>query len=393
VKQILIVIILALIMIHTPVNAQTHFDTTEKPIITMEGYDYTKLLFISGYDIISNNVNWFEAGTYSVAYRAKNGSRIVMRKVIVLSAYDFINKGYEYTRIEDKIYQNSSLDKEVLAYVQSNESIVIAYSEYNTMDQDAGSRIAISMIKNGSIEWDITIRQYSYDYITKIIYENNQIVAIGVSYNLQSLQNGWLIILDENGTVIQDISYGGSKRDYFFDIVLFQDSFVVFGKSNSNNGLFVGKRFSGDDYDAIMMVISRQSYTITKLIQFGSTGDDSFEQAVYTGDHFFLMTKTEGLVGDFANGIDNRRSGIVKINLAGTIIRTNWIPLVSQMKFEQLVKIERGQIYTLISMYSPSLQQTVFQLHKVNQDTSITLIDEYVYPSKSHSIKFVQLWS
>jgi hypothetical protein len=380
-------------MMQSPVKAQAYFDAIENPIVTMAGYQDAQILFMPGYDIISNNVNWFEPGNYSVAYRIKNGSKIIMREVVVLSKHDFLNKGYEYTRIDDRLFLNSSLDKEIMSYVQVGQSILIAHSEYNPNNQDDGSNISISMIQEGVIKWDVLLRQNSFDYITKIIYENNQIIAIGVTYHNLFLQNGWLVVLDENGNIIQDLSYGGQKRDFFFDVILLEDSYVIFGKSNSNNGLFVGKKFIGDDYDATMMVINKQSFAITKIIQFGSNGDDSFEQAMFDGQHYYLLTKTAGFIGEFSNGIDSRRTGIIKMNLAGVIIHANWLPTISEIKFEKMIKSERNQIYTLLSMYSPSLQKTIFQLHRVHQDTSITLVDEYLYPSNSHSIKFVQLWT
>lgn len=390
--KIVVCLFVMVCWVSSPVYSSSTDDFTQAPLVVLAGTDYTRLLGVEGYEIVSSNVNWFEPNTYQVLYRIKNGSKTVQREVIVQDKFDFINRGYEYTRIKDQFFPQTNLDKEILSYLVINSNnMIIAYSEYNPVDQDAGSTIAIAWMTNNAVVWETTLRVESYDYVTKIILGNNEIVGVGVHFNEQYHQSGWLFRLDFDGTLLADQTYQGNNRNFFYDVVSFEDSYMVFGKSNSNQGIYVGKKSVGNDYDAMIGVINRTTMNLTNVMMYGSSGDDVFEEAIFCNQFLFLRTSTAGLVGDFADGINQRRSGIVKMNLAGQITRMNFISSISDMRFEALSISDRGTMYGVIGFDNNTTNRRNYQIYSIGQDASFIYMDEYAYSNTSSNIKLVDI--
>lgn len=374
----------------SPVHSSSIDDFTQTPLVVLAGTDYTRLLGLDGYEIVSSNVNWFEPNTYQVLYRIKNGSKTVQREVIVQDKFDFINRGYEYTNIKDQFFPQTNLDKEILSYlVIDSDNMIIAYSEYNPIDQDAGSKIAIAWMRNNTVVWETTLREESYDYVTKITLGNDEIVGVGVTFNEQFNQNGWLFRIGLDGTLLDDQTYQGNHRNFFYDVVAFEDSYVVVGKSNSNQGVYVGKRTIGNDYDAMIGIVNRATMSLTKVMMYGSNGDDVFEEVIFYNQFLYIRTSTVGLTGDFADGINQRRSGIVKMNLAGQIIRMNFVSSISDMRLEALTITDRGTMYGIIGFDNNATNRRNYQIYAVNQDASFTYIDEYAYSNTNANISLV----
>lgn len=374
----------------SPVHSSSIDDFAQTPLVVLAGTDYTRLLGMDGYEIVSSNVNWFEPNTYQVLYRIKNGSKTVQREVIVQDKFDFINRGYEYTNIKDQFFPQTNLDKEILSYlVIDSDNMIIAYSEYNPIDQDAGSKIAIAWMRNNTVVWETTLREESYDYVTKITLGNDEIVGVGVTFNEQFNQNGWLFRIGLDGTLLDDQTYQGNHRNFFYDVVAFEDSYVVVGKSNSNQGVYVGKRTIGNDYDAMIGIVNRATMSLTKVMMYGSNGDDVFEEVIFYNQFLYIRTSTVGLTGDFADGINQRRSGIVKMNLAGQIIRMNFVSSISDMRLEALTITDRGTMYGIIGFDNNATNRRNYQIYAVNQDASFTYIDEYAYSNTNANIRLV----
>ena len=55
----------------SPVHSSSIDDFTQTPLVVLAGTDYTRLLGLDGYEIVSSNVNWFEPNTYQVLYRSE----------------------------------------------------------------------------------------------------------------------------------------------------------------------------------------------------------------------------------------------------------------------------------------------------------------------------------
>lgn len=388
--KVAIGVLLMMCWLSSPVHSSSIDDFAQTPLVVLAGTDYTRLLGMDGYEIVSSNVNWFEPNTYQVLYRIKNGSKTVQREVIVQDKFDFINRGYEYTNIKDQFFPQTNLDKEILSYlVIDSDNMIIAYSEYNPIDQDAGSKIAIAWMRNNTVVWETTLREESYDYVTKITLGNNEIVGVGVTFNEQFNQNGWLFRIGLDGTLLDDQTYQGNHRNFFYDVVAFEDSYVVVGKSNSNQGVFVGKKTIGNDYDAMIGIVNRATMSLTKVMMYGSNGDDVFEEVIFYNQFLYIRTSTVGLTGDFADGISQRRSGIVKMNLAGQIIRMNFVSSISDMRLEALTITDRGTLYGIIGFDNNATNRRNYQIYAVNQDASFTYIDEYAYSNTNANIRLV----
>jgi len=388
-KRGLLLILIFFALLYSPIKAQNNQTYNVKPIITLSGKNYGHLTSIEGYEIISNNVNWFVPGAYSIVYRVSGGVYIVNRKVIVLSKYDFLNGGYHEVTIHDRLYGASSLERIILASHTIDETKAVwVQSVYDSQDQERGSDIVISLYDTNQIIWETTLHKGYGDYIKKIISNGNVIVAVGTTYDEIESQNGWLIELDMNGTITKDIQYGGTKRDYFNDVLIFDQSYVVFGKSNSNDGFFVNKTFQGDDYDGLIMIINRSNFFIDGLYQYGAEGNDEFHQAVFRDNHFYITASSEGFVGILSDGFSYRRRGIVKISLFGFVDNMRWMEYVNELESNKIMIDDFRNIYLIQSIRSSLYQKHLVSIYKVGENLTYELVDSYIYPSELVSMSF-----
>jgi hypothetical protein len=135
----------------------------------------------------------------------------------------------------------STLSKLILASLSLDAvHTVFTYSAYDNADREKGAAIFLAMLEGNAIVWQKTLRQNVYGTISYLASDGQTIVGVGDLYNELSQSDGWLIEADMSGNILSDETYGGSGYDYFRQVVVTEDEFIVSMKTNSTDAEFVG---------------------------------------------------------------------------------------------------------------------------------------------------------
>lgn len=99
---------------------------------------------------------------------------------------------------------------------------------FTNEEGDYDGRI-IRVNSSGSIVWDKIVGANGWNFIHRIVaHPNGGYVCIGESSeSVLSGPDGWLIWIDEDGTIIQNVQYGGQGYDTLNDIQITPDDFIL----------------------------------------------------------------------------------------------------------------------------------------------------------------------
>lgn len=388
IRKLIVAVMMVVLMEMNPINASTVFEEA-KPIVVLVGKNYDSLRHLEGYQIISSNVNWFEPGVYQITYQKIGGAQTMVRNVSVLSHQDFTQKRHWRWDYYPEWHMDSHLERTILcAESFEKNGIVFAWSMYDPVDQERGADLFITLVRGGDVVWETKIRSESQDYLRTIKTDQGGIVGVGTSYGQATNQDGWIVRLSWDGDLIDEAHFRGNRRDFFNDIIVYDTNYVVVGKSNSNQGLFVNKRFPGEDYDGFVLRLDRNSLQPQSIRIYGSNGDDDFENVVYNRFDTIIALSTKGLQGDFADGIHAHRVGVVRIDAIGNVVSQRLSMFTPGLKNERLFLDSRGTVIRIHSFFSPGFQGTLVRIQEVDSNLLHTTIDEYIYPSGSVSMSF-----
>jgi hypothetical protein len=98
---------------------------------------------------------------------------------------------------------------------------------FTNEEGDYDGRI-IRVNSSGSIIWDKIVGAEGWNFIHRIVvHPNGGFLCIGESSeNILTGPDGWLIWIDEDGNVLQNVQYGGEGYDTLNDIQLSSDEFI-----------------------------------------------------------------------------------------------------------------------------------------------------------------------
>ncbi len=138
------------------------------------------------------------------------------------------------------------------------------------------------------------------------------------------LQDGWLIKLDAQGSIIWQRRYGGNNHELGNNVQQLADgSFVFCGQSSSSNtGSFVGLNNSGL-YDEFLIKVTSNGNMVWQKF-YGGTGDDIGYSVRETTDNGFLLagssnsSGTGTLAGIVGNGSTDYY--VIKTDASGNIV-------------------------------------------------------------------------
>ncbi|MDP4198333.1 MAG: T9SS type A sorting domain-containing protein [Bacteroidota bacterium] len=145
-------------------------------------------------------------------------------------------------------------------------------------------------------------------------------------------EDGWIITIDTNGTLLKQLCLGGSNSDVIHSVIRTEDgNFVFAGSSNSHDGDVSGlHRGTIDSADGW---VGELSSNLTLLWQkcLGGSGRDGFGSIVETADHGLLLngsteTANNGDVsgnhpGKGTSGTPNRVSDVWNVKLRNPAAR------------------------------------------------------------------------
>ena len=171
-----------------------------------------------------------------------------------------LNEGYYENKI-DLLTSPSSLDNTPTATLSlEGDAWVIAYSILDPSNQEAGCKIVIAYGEATKIIWQKVLRFDAYGAIESLAWDNGKIIGVGTLYNDLSRNDGWLVVLDENGSILYDQTYGGSGHDYFKMLQVTSDEYLIVGKSNSTDSIFIGEK---ELFDSFIISIDKESFQVS----------------------------------------------------------------------------------------------------------------------------------
>ncbi len=142
----------------------------------------------------------------------------------------------------------------------SDGHVAVGYSNSTTEDltglnKGSNDAIIVKYDKNGNILWKKNYGGTSNDEFSSVIQVSDGYITVGRSTStngdLTSLNKGGydaiIVKYDTNGNVLWKKNYGGSGHDYFRNIKLEFDGYIVVGDSESTNGDLTGLNKGGKD--------------------------------------------------------------------------------------------------------------------------------------------------
>lgn len=221
--------------------------------------------------------------------------------------------------------------------ITTNGYIAVGESESNSdnlLNKNKGyyDGIITKYDNSGNIIWSKNYGGTDQDYFSAVINHNDNYIAVGYSASndneLENLAKGSydaiLVKYNSNGDIIYKKSYGGTGADYFYDIILADDGYIVVGGSSSTNGdLSTVTKYGGTD--AILVKYNFNGDIIYKT-NFGGSSTEYFYGVDLNNNHIYTVgssTSTNGnLTSKNKGGYD---SVIAKFDLSGNLIsNTNY---------------------------------------------------------------------
>lgn len=229
---------------------------------------------------------------------------------------------------------------------QSDDTVAI-YGNYDAVVRRASP--------TGDIIWSGVYGGSGYESIRDAItLQNGNIAIVGFTESTDNDINenkgaadGWLLILDPNGTVLNSKTYGGSGQDEFYGIV--QDDngeLIITGATNSLDGDLPD--FTNGGLDAwILRVNSQDLSQIIWSRKHGGSGIDVFRRPLISHGQIVAVGYSSSGDGNFENEGDNNDDAIfVKLDKNGSIIYAKKYGANGLDRIYNVVETNDGRYYT-----------------------------------------------
>ena len=360
---IITLIIGAFLISFSPVEAVSTNEEVERTFVCLVGGNYEEYLKFDGFKEVKREVNFHQTGEYYIVYQKIGSATEITKKVVVLSRSELLNEGYYENKI-DLLTSPSSLDNTPTATLSlEGDAWVIAYSILDPSNQEAGCKIVIAYGEATKIIWQKVLRFDAYGAIESLAWDNGKIIGVGTLYNDLSRNDGWLVVLDEKGSILYDQTYGGSGHDYFKMLQVTSDEYLIVGKSNSTDSIFIGEK---ELFDSFIISIDKESFQVKYIYNVGTPGNDELVGFLYDGGYFYAIQKTT---------TTSLFMQIIKVNLSGKIISTNELYLPNNLEIIKMKMNPMGKMNFMAKYYSYQYNHDLISFYELNSDLSIKELD------------------
>lgn len=210
-----------------------------KPLVCLEGIDYSYLLEYEGYTIINKLVDFFNRGTYYVTYINDLTKETLTKRI------DVITK----EQVDDIYYchDNKQLltSKTRLIDYKSFQN-AIYYLETEIIDDE--NYIYLSKVVNDKIEFTKLIKQDRNCFFNNLLIDHEGIYLSGYIYVNGYGVDIYLMKLDMSGNIICENTIGGTGIDRVEAALLNGKYIYLSGYTTSNGGYFEGIRNKEDSF-------------------------------------------------------------------------------------------------------------------------------------------------
>lgn len=179
----------------------------------------------------------------------------------------------------------------------------------------------IKLENQGSIEWGKCFGGEYSDFTTSIIQTSDGgFIALGWTFSSTCDvcdSEGWIFKLDKYGKTEWEDFYGGSRKDYFNEILQTDDGgYLVAGGTWSNDGDATGNH--GESDGRIVKMIENREIEWQKC--YGGSGQDYFSSISKTVDGGYIVGGgTSSIDGDITGNHGSRDIWIIKLDEAGSV--------------------------------------------------------------------------
>ncbi len=201
---------------------------------------------------------------------------------------DHVGQQKNQSFIIDNQMNNVVVDFEL---TDDNNIIVLA----NSLPAESNQTSAVHVIKtdiNGNIIWqkDFIVRG-NISSRQMLIHQDNIYIVGSIFDNNGSEEDGWLLMLDKEGTILQEHRYGGNLNDGIVSIVAVENDLLLLGNTQSFD---IGNR-SGD----IWLIRTDLNGSIKGFNTFGTSGSDIALSLIKQSNNavFVLGRSTKSLNG------------------------------------------------------------------------------------------------
>lgn len=348
-----------------PVFSLVTSDEVEKTFVCLVGGDYEEYLKFNGYHETRREVNFNQVGEYYIVYQKDGSATEISKKIVVLSQSQLLNQGY----YENKIYPltpPSTLANTITASLSLEDGrSIIAYGISDKDNREAGSTIVMALVEGNSVKWQKVLRREAFGSIENLVWDGNrnQIVGVGTLFNDLTRNDGWLVVIDDTGVILSDQTFGGSGHDYFNHIQITNDEYLVAGRTNSTDSIFIGSK---QLFDSVVLVINKNSFQVVSVFNLGTEGNDELVGFVYEGSYFYAIQKTT---------TTRLRTEIVKFNLSGEILSANELNFPNNLEIINMKASDHGEMYFLAKYYSYQYDYDLISFYQLQSDLSLKEID------------------
>jgi hypothetical protein len=165
----------------------------------------------------------------------------------------------------------------------------------------------IKIDENGNLLWDKSIGGTLLDDIVDIKKSQNDYILLANSNSDQSqfksensygLNDCWVVMIDENGDIINDKTIGGSNSDYAnsFYIDVNQDIYVVSSSQSDQSGLKSENSFGGSD-NWVFKLDLQFNLKFDKTI--GSNKSDEPSKIININNNYLILGKSDSDVNQY----------------------------------------------------------------------------------------------
>jgi hypothetical protein len=179
----------------------------------------------------------------------------------------------------------------------------------------------LKLDNQGSIEWEKSVGAEYSDYTTSIIQTSDKgFIASGWSFSSTCDvcdSEGWIFKLDQNGKIEREDFYGGSRKESFSEILQTEDGgYLVAGGTWSNDGDVTGNHGESDGW----IIKMNENREIEWQKCYGGSQQDYLSSISKTVDGGYIAGGgTSSTDGDITGNHGGGDIWIVKLDKAGSI--------------------------------------------------------------------------
>lgn len=331
-KQKIVILMITTLIILTayfmiiPVKASESFNNI-KPLVLLKGTTNFSLEE-EGYDLENNNINPNMIGSYEAEYINKETGDVLIREVEVI---DLENGYYKEKMTSINTFKDYPVE---LLYSESHQGRHILIVKFIADNIKNTGYVFMYLIENNQI-----IKEVSLYFNVDLTVEDLKIVDdhfIMTGSMMNTLTGNIDIFVRVNrldGLLIYDECFGGSNQDIGYQVVETSDSYIVVGKTQSNDKDFISNINNDTNF---IMSLSKDTREIKNVVYNVDNIDYNQFYLRNKGDDIYLCYNTP-----------KNQTMIKKINSLGNISEEYQLPIKSGEVLQDIIisdKLELGYI-------------------------------------------------